>query len=748
MKPLNLYVDGIPLDLKQDTIITLSRQVNDIAELKDRQADYSNQFSLPRTATNSQLLTNKHARLKARLEQYGASTDGWLVVNTEDKEYKCVFYSGATNFFTLIEGKKLSDLYMVALEHIFNKVNIVGSRAFDWTSGYIYPFINSTKDTTGYSENSRDINAATMIPCVFGRWLMEKIASEVGWKIEGDVLNTQPIIDSIIPLAYNNGSTDRLRVTQRATNNDIFSEFFAPFAQESCIAAIGFPFASGFVGMPSGVTTGASTTEFIVPFDTTDLDDAFQVQTMSYPMGNYWKLTGAGGGTTIGTFKCPVAKADFIADIAVSISTAQGNVIFERMGNVSGIPIAEIKLQFPIQYMSKVKLVAYGSNPTSPNNSYRTLAEWRYGVHYFSHGAKNFNKADVTIYKDERVCLVIERSSSAQQKDFSGFYSSWLNNQWTFNPSNLNQAFPPSQYQSFYGFILKQQTKIQIQNTRGIPDGQGYAVPYNGYWGISQNMPDMSQKDFMKAMAQRFCLIYDADSNSQTLKVYSFKDIYDNIPYAYDWSDKVDAGTPNIRWHSNYAQRNDMLFTEDTDVPKGYGNAYFNIDDTSLQARKTALTCQFAATPLITRLNGDRIPNMPVWGDTYLANEFWKTKYKARILNIYRKPNGSGVNINDGTTTTISTDLPYAYFDNTTGNGTGRELNMQDAINNDYAELIRALNNYEMIEDFFWLTPQDFLGFDSYRPVYVRKHQGYFYVNKIDGFVEGKMTKVQMLRLI
>lgn len=746
MKPLNLYIDGIPLDLKQDTIITLSRQVNDIAELTDRQADYSNQFSLPRTATNSQLLTNKHARLKARLEQYGASTDGWLVVNTEDKEYKCVFYSGATNFFTLIEGKKLSDLYMVALEHIFNKANIVGSRAFDWTSGYIYPFINSTKDTTGYSENSRDINAATMIPCVFGRWLMEKIASEVGWKIEGDVLNTQPIIDSIIPLAYNNGSTDRLRVNQSATNTDFYYSIHPPQTIETCMLAMGFPFPSNFQGEPNAVTTGSSTAECIVPFDTTNLDDAFQVQTIPYPMGNYWKAT-MGGAGTIPTFKCAIAKADFMASVGISLKTSQGQYIIERMGG-NPMPLIEPRLDFPIQYMSKVKLVAYGSNPTSPDNSYRLIAEWRYGVNYFAHGNHFFTKYDAVFYKDERICVVIERSPNANQKDFSGLYTSWLNNQWTFNPNNLSQAYPPPQYQSFYGFILKQPTRIEITDTRGIPDGQGYAVPYNGYWGFSQNMPDMSQKDFMKAMAQRFCLIYDADSNTQTLKVYSFKDIYDNIPYAYDWSEKVDAGTYNVRWHSNYAQRNDMLFTEDTDVPKAYGNAYFNIDDTSLQARKTALTCPFAATPLITRLNGDRIPNLPVWGDTYLANEFWKTKYKARILNVYRKPNGSGVNINDGATINISTDLPYAYFENTTGNGTGRELNMQDAINNDYADLIRALNNYEMVEDFFWLTPQDFLGFDSYRPVYVRKHQGYFYVNKIDGFVEGKMTKVQMLRLI
>jgi hypothetical protein len=46
------------------------------------------------------------------------------------------------------------------------------------------------------------------------------------------------------------------------------------------------------------------------------------------------------------------------------------------------------------------------------------------------------------------------------------------------------------------------------------------------------------------------------------------------------------------------------------------------------------------------------------------------------------------------------------------------------------------------------LTAQDFIGFNPFIPVYIRKHQAYFYVNKIMNFVDGKVTKVELLKLI
>ena len=51
-----LYINGQEVYLDSDEIIPITKQVNNIAELKDRQADFTTDFKIPATRKNRLIL--------------------------------------------------------------------------------------------------------------------------------------------------------------------------------------------------------------------------------------------------------------------------------------------------------------------------------------------------------------------------------------------------------------------------------------------------------------------------------------------------------------------------------------------------------------------------------------------------------------------------------------------------------------------------------------------------------------------
>jgi len=739
MRQVNLYANGEVLDLLPDTSIVLTQQVNDIAELQDRQANYTNQFTLPKTSTNMRVLNDKHKKHPAQLEQYGALINGYLVIQSEDVTYKAVFYSGAINFFQLIEGLKLKDLDFTELEHTLTMSNVVNSHTREWEDGYIYPFINTANDDSVYDYTNREVWAKGMLPCIYTRYILKRIAESVDWKIEGRRLEEQKIATSAIPLVYNNGSATFLKSEVQA------SEYYLPSPTDTSVLSIAYPFlnrASSYnlisnpdYNLGSGL---AASPNIIIPYDTTNLDEATQIGTdaISYESGYTFPNEAGCPSTPPSTTKTHIAKCTTKFDASVQIGIfASSNGLIRRISDPFGpaSPLTYLRINTQISKVLEIRLVAYTNSSRSTNTSYRTIHSWKYQQDYTSLGTLNLFASDLIMYKDERLGIV-----------------AYVNNQQV----NTFNTYPPAPFALFYSDVNGLHignAKLSVINT-SIQGDESYPVQYNNYWAISSNLPDISVKDLLKALAQRFCWIYEADSATQTLRVISFQDIYDNIPYAKDWSDKVEAGVFNLDSHCNYAQVNDAVFSDDN-APKLYGNYTFNINDNSLAPRKKSLESGLAATFFTSRWNGEPLCDLPVYGDSYSTDTFFPNKYKTHIVGIYKVPSVSGIQAVKVKNTAINftsvqNNLPFAFFENIFNFPIEYDYTMQDAVENEYAALIRSLNNYELITESVWLTAQDFIGFNPFIPVYIRKHQAYFYVNKITNFVEGKTTKVELLKLI
>lgn len=225
-----LFINDIEVDLYTDTTITLNFQINDLAELKDRQANFSNQFKIPKTKRNIETLgwsnlvqsTTEipYTRNVARVIKNGTQVvpNGIAIVESVEKEFNVVVYSGNLDFFERIQDLRLSDLNLISLDHVWNLANVVAANAN--TTGYKYPII----DYGNLSNANRDINPEELRAAVFMHTAINKIIEVAGFTLQGAITADPNYLKILIPFA-----NSKLRHSQRWIDNHSFRVSLSPY---------------------------------------------------------------------------------------------------------------------------------------------------------------------------------------------------------------------------------------------------------------------------------------------------------------------------------------------------------------------------------------------------------------------------------------------------------------------------------------------------------------------------------------
>ena len=146
-----LLIEGHKIDLTTGGI-RRTLQINDVAEVRDRQASFSNTFTAPLTPNNVEVMDflgvsgnnslKPYRRLKAEYSFRGIPlvTNGYVVVKSTGAGYNMVLYNGVIDLAERIKGKKLSDLDFADLNHHLTTQTYINSQSN--TSGYIYALGN------------------------------------------------------------------------------------------------------------------------------------------------------------------------------------------------------------------------------------------------------------------------------------------------------------------------------------------------------------------------------------------------------------------------------------------------------------------------------------------------------------------------------------------------------------------------------------------------------------------------------
>lgn len=199
---LQLYLNDTLVDLTDDSPIALTFQINNLAEVKNQQGNTSNQFKLPLTQRNRQILgfpdevafTNDkpYQQYAAKLVQDGMEIIpyGLAELNTVEQDTASItVLSGNVDFFDAIDGKiyetgdPASNWYIEAwkdYEHAWTLDNVVRSQTK--TQGWIWPVVDYGKISTEFG-GTPDIDIRYLRPGFFLKTAISMMVKKTGYTI-------------------------------------------------------------------------------------------------------------------------------------------------------------------------------------------------------------------------------------------------------------------------------------------------------------------------------------------------------------------------------------------------------------------------------------------------------------------------------------------------------------------------------------------------------------------------------------
>ena len=194
-----IFFNGIPLDLYPDKKLKYTIQANDIAEVKDRQATYTNSYNIPKTAHNVETLgglgipsdTSPFPYQKPEcmvcIDGFPIMVKGWLNIKSTEEEYKVYIYAGIIDFFKTIENKTLgADLDLSEINHSKTLASVILS----FTNPNYRYLITDYNGLTHYGINGDTINIDHLVPSVSVRYLWAKVHNATGFTYAGAVFDS------------------------------------------------------------------------------------------------------------------------------------------------------------------------------------------------------------------------------------------------------------------------------------------------------------------------------------------------------------------------------------------------------------------------------------------------------------------------------------------------------------------------------------------------------------------------------
>jgi hypothetical protein len=294
---------------------------------------------------------------------------------------------------------------------------------------------------------------------------------------------------------------------------------------------------------------------------------------------------------------------------------------------------------------------------------------------------------------------------------------------------------------------------LEIVSGRVIQPGKIVfgSVNKEDYVTVSSLFGNVNAADIFKVYLQKYCSLITVDEDTKTVYINKFDDIANNIPNAINWSNKIDyTDNPLVEYAlDEYAQSNTLTYKEESDItPPAGTNGVITVDDETLDVDSEFIESIYAATPMVVRLQGLLLPNIPLFETNDDSPPFTQQKGKANIKTLYLERISGNVDYTDGSTTTnVTTDIPLAWFirqDKAYNLGFANNL-----IPLYYTTLQDVLNRTKVLTINVKLNAIDIYQLDFLKPVFIAEHNAYFYISKISGFTYGssESTEVELVKL-
>lgn len=641
MQRRRLKINGRNVDLSGASRIGVTLQANNLAELQNRQGDFSNLFVLPYTPANRALFEDAENVNSATLVPYRKNSatyeeDGIFLVDSGSAEiesadtakgYKVKITGGNTEFFNLLPDVKVYELDWSALDHIRNFTNVTTSRAN--TSGVIYPIINwLVEDGTEFNTPLAD--PRDLYPCLFLKDVFERLEVLTGYKFKGSFISSDEYENILIAPKGLQTPDELLKALTSEAKNSTPTVYTGPF--NPVFGEWNFPF--NFDENTNHMTAG----------------------------------------------------------------------VFESPGNSFGY----------FTFRGAVTITAPGGVFT---------ITWRF--------------YDV----DTNATLYTEQAPPSQL----GIVSTYT---YYFNIISNNLTVTPGQrvgveaigVNSLHGFAPTTQVVYQTDSTFKFNalSASGYNQPIN-----AGALCDLKAKDLIKEILNARGLMVQTNALKKEIYLDYFDTIQETKATAPNWSDKIDPASVKVGYKfGKYAQRNDFNFKPSELVPVGLNDVFFEVDDETLAPQTTVINFATSTSEDETKFQNENVPHIRAKES---GGNFTQTNY--RLLILERHDVDFDFEYNDGTDSLVVSDnLP-----------TCRALTVD--IEQNYKTLTEILRKAKPIQARAKLSQDDVNlvkrregkpGF--LQAIYLDVHKGntqingYFYINKIDKYIDGFAT-LELIRL-
>lgn len=274
--------------------------------------------------------------------------------------------------------------------------------------------------------------------------------------------------------------------------------------------------------------------------------------------------------------------------------------------------------------------------------------------------------------------------------------------------------------------------------------------PTNGFFNLVENLPDITQIDFVKAVCHMFGLFCVSNSGGG-VELVNFSTLTKNATAGncYDWSGKlIDTGRPNPHkigyTINNYARQNSFGYKPDENDPVPHDSmAYLIVENETLEKLKKLVEFPWAATTISGFNASPLVEQYIATGDNEV--DFRELEYRllqadgvtGRSLSRQDESNGViGSSSRQEQTSTNGISLSFPKW-----------LEAGALLEANYSEYQEAIRKPKVITEKIRLDEYELKTLDFTKPVYLQKHGRYFAIMSVRWSSQNDASEVKMLML-
>ncbi|WP_345948269.1 hypothetical protein ABDD95_15575 [Mucilaginibacter sp. PAMB04274] len=685
---MQLYLNDQLVDLSDDSPIALTFQINNLAEVKNQQGNTSNQFKLPLTQRNRQILGYPddiaftaclpYSRYDAKIVQDGLEIIpyGYAELNSvDDNMASLTVLSGNVDFFDAIDGSiyDMGDSTTTQgaakpwapYDHTWTLNNVVNSQ--NKTEGWIWPVVDY--GNLKFEENKpSEINVKKLRPGFFLKTAVGLIARNAGFTASGSLLNDELFNKLIVQFANDDFEHGTDQQTLRDYNSISVSNSQAHTAGRNLGYAGTFPL-NRVNGYPLHANTAPNN-----PFDAgTNRYRALQRCSVSVSF----------------TFSLFVNSRD---------KPAKGGGIEIRLKTINP-KTGEHSQVTNVMAVLTDKAVDGEGQYTEELRDQKLTAEMELlegQVIFIEYDVKNSSRTIVTIYTGATLSVI--------SKTKNMLYGQQVQCERIF--PDINQKDLLKDTLQRFGIICQTDAEKRVVNfasfrdiLNNIPQARDWTYKcVNQGKNISFKLGSYAQVNYLK----------HKEDEAITPKTFGQAQI--NI------DDKTLPTTATL-FESQFAPSFNRPFLLGSIAQIKKVDAANDDDSYSISTQPRLLVDQklnlLSNNKTVTFIDDD--------GHRQVLNDTLSVPY-------FYKP--------DGQYNLCWADMP--------GNGSSNISGLKSIY---YPELEHILKQTKKVVRWFMLTPRDILELDLLIPIYLQQDSAYYYINKIDSWRKGQPTKVELVKL-